>query len=151
MIHIIILDDNIQNIQYILNVILNQLENTNIKTFVATNIKEINKIIEQCKIDILLISSDKIKNINMNLQYEVVITYNNVQSVNLKQKIISLINNNSKENLSVIHKVKEELQFLGFNFKFIGTQYLLETILYIYNERDTKLLDNLEKLNLQII
>lgn len=41
--------------------------------------------------------------------------------------------------------VTKELLTLGYNFKLQGTQYLLESIVYICSKRDMNLLENLEK------
>lgn len=41
-------------------------------------------------------------------------------------------------------KVFSELVYVGFNPKHIGTQYLLEAILYIYKNKDKKLMNNIE-------
>ncbi len=50
-----------------------------------------------------------------------------------------------KEILKITKKIKNELLLLGYNFKLRGTQYLLESITYIYIKNDMTLLENLEK------
>lgn len=52
---------------------------------------------------------------------------------------------NEKEISKITKKIKNELLLLGYNFKLKGTQYLLETIKYIYIKNDMSLLENLEK------
>ena len=48
--------------------------------------------------------------------------------------------------ISIIRqKVLNELLLLGYNFKLKGTQYLLESIMYIYTKKEMNLLENLEK------
>ncbi len=49
------------------------------------------------------------------------------------------------KNQKITQKISEELLLLGYNFKLEGTHYLLESISYIYNKNDIKLLENLEK------
>ena len=49
-----------------------------------------------------------------------------------------------KENIIIKKKITEELSNLGYNFKYKGTYYLLETIMTIYEHGSEELLDNLE-------
>ena len=72
------------------------------------------------------------------------ITYNKIQ------KIANEIEKNMNEkNVKVIfHK---ELATLGFNFKYKGTKYLLDSIMYIYLSSNINLLDNLEKYVYKVI
>ncbi len=52
---------------------------------------------------------------------------------------------NIKENLTINERITKELLSLGYNFKLKGTQYLLESIEYISNNKNIDLLENLEK------
>lgn len=55
-------------------------------------------------------------------------------------------NETKTKNIStIIQTITKELLLLGYNFKLKGTQYLLESIVYIYTKKDIKLLDNLER------
>lgn len=57
-----------------------------------------------------------------------------------------LINGTQTNEISEMnHKIINELLSLGYNFKLKGTQYLLETIVYISTKKDINLLENLEK------
>ena len=47
--------------------------------------------------------------------------------------------------------VTAELMHIGFNFKHKGTNYLLESIMYIYEAKDRELLDNLENYVYRVI
>ncbi len=49
----------------------------------------------------------------------------------------------NKENIREF--ISEELERLGYNWKYKGTNYLLEAIIYIYKNNNLDLLDNLEK------
>lgn len=50
---------------------------------------------------------------------------------------------NNKQNIN--KTIRNELKKIGFNFKYIGTQYLYESIIFSYNSQDNIYLDNLEK------
>lgn len=58
-----------------------------------------------------------------------------------------LLNNKLEphESHKISQEIAKELLLLGYNFKLEGTHYLLETISYIYNKNNMKLLKNLEK------
>lgn len=58
--NIIIVDKNMQNIKKIINVIINKIDNQDIKTFVATNNYEIQEIDQSNNISLILIN----KNLN---------------------------------------------------------------------------------------
>lgn len=52
---------------------------------------------------------------------------------------------NKRKNNSIVKKeVTTELLQIGFNYKHKGTQYLYESIMYIYQAGDRRMLDNLE-------
>lgn len=146
MISIIIADENINNIKYIMNTVLGKIENSTIKTFVATNIEEINEIITCYKSDLILLNTKLKNHINININCKIIITYDNIEDNELITQIISIIEkHNNNATISLSQKVKKELQYLGFNFKLVGTNYLLEAIMYIYTENNMDLLDNLEQ------
>lgn len=44
-----------------------------------------------------------------------------------------------------MQKVINELLILGYNFKLKGTQYLLDSIIYVYSNKNEEMLENLEK------
>lgn len=50
----------------------------------------------------------------------------------------------SKNEESIKNEIINELSLLGFNFKYKGTQYILQSILFIYSENNLMLLNNLE-------
>ena len=56
--NIIIADKNLKNIKHIINNIVNKIDNQNIKTFVATNKYEIQKIYELNNINLILINEN---------------------------------------------------------------------------------------------
>lgn len=56
--NIIIADKNLNNIKHIINDIINNIENQNIKTFVATSKYEIQEIYELNNINLILINKN---------------------------------------------------------------------------------------------
>lgn len=62
---------------------------------------------------------------------------------NIKQ-IINCINNQFDIS-KVYNNIIDQLLSIGYNFKYKGTQYILDSIFYIYKKNNISLLDNLEK------
>lgn len=57
-----------------------------------------------------------------------------------------ILGTDEETDISIIRqKVLNELSLLGYNFKLKGTQYLLDSIVYIYTKKNMNLLENLEK------
>lgn len=69
---------------------------------------------------------------------DIVTTYQKISTLILEARI-------EKTNSQSREKILKELTYLGFNLKHIGTQYLLEAILMIYNSNTKEGLENLEK------
>lgn len=61
----------------------------------------------------------------------------------IKQIIHREIICHEKENIK--EEISKELTKMGYNWKYKGTHYILESILYIYESNNMNLLDNLEK------
>lgn len=47
--------------------------------------------------------------------------------------------------MEIKQKVMQELQIMGFNFKHVGTTYILEAIEIIYNSKNPKIIKCIEK------
>lgn len=62
---------------------------------------------------------------------------------NLKYILSKIVINSSINNTNQF--ILSELNFLGLKIKLNGTKYLLESISYIYNSNNYRLIDNLEK------
>lgn len=62
---------------------------------------------------------------------------------NLKYILSKIVINSSINNMNQF--ILSELNFLGLKIKLNGTKYLLESISYIYNSNNYRLIDNLEK------
>lgn len=52
---------------------------------------------------------------------------------------------------NIREQIIRELSTIGYNFKYKGTLYILETIMYIYQNKEKSLLDNLEKYTYKVI
>lgn len=145
-IKIIIADKNIKNIKFIMNKIINSIEEINIKSYVATTEEELLKILSENEINVILFNSKYIEITNFNKTKAIIIEESigekaikdNLMRIN--EKLITKTNNHD-----IDKKVKLELSNLGYNFKLKGTQYLFETIMYIYKKQDIELLENLEE------
>lgn len=113
------------------------------------------KIIENLKVmniihkpKIILISGDicmineAIKKYNA---YETIDKLNTMEEI--YNKIKKMINDiNYENNKGEIKKyICSEIFKLGYNIKYKGTQYIIEAILYVYEQNNYDLLDNLEK------
>lgn len=143
---IVIAGNCIKNIKFIMNRIINKVEEINIKSYIATTEEEVLKIVSENEINAILVNSKFID--TTNIKEIDVITIE--ESINEKQIMDNLISINERlvngVNIKKINKkVIFELSNLGYNFKFKGTQYILETIMYIYKNQSVDLLGNLEK------
>ena len=63
------------------------------------------------------------------------------------ESVVTLIKNckNDSMNNIIYNEVLKELLYIGFDFKYKGTSYLLQSIVYVLSNRDLQLLNNLEK------
>ena len=111
-------------------------------------LKEINRLNSVKKPKVIIISGD------MPL-IEQIKSYDNICNIILKtesndvicRKIEEVVNDMKYELTysTVKLKVVSELTEMGYNFKYVGTKYILESIMYIYENNTFDLLDNLEK------
>lgn len=138
-INIIIANRDIQKIKYIINNIINNIDDIQIKTFIVTNECEIVNIMEQTKIHILLSDYDIINSNIINSIPFIIKTDESIDTNELNEKIFLC------KNYNIVNLITNQLLTLGYSFKLKGTRYLLDTILYIYEKNDFSLLDNLEQ------
>lgn len=75
------------------------------------------------------------------------IIYKNTDSKVIKNKLRKIINNIQMSiNLENIkNEIVKKLINFGYNFKYKGTQYIYQSILYIYESNNMDLVENLEK------
>ena len=172
MINTVIIDDNIEYIKYLMNSVISKLEDIRV-THILTNGKDALDIIEKNNVDLILLDlkmpniSGKIKKMNLIKYPKIIVISGEIDYIYCikNQVIISNIieKNSSIETIQsklestvnsigffereehIKKKIIDELSNLGYNFKYKGTYYIFDTILYVYASNDFELLDNLEK------
>lgn len=145
MLNTIIADSDINNIKYILNKILNNQKN--IKVYIATTQQEIYEILFHNKINILIINKNLKLDYNQTLFDNIILIDKNIDDNAITQNL-NIINNTilSNTNTKLIkQKIEEQLMTLGYNFKYKGTKYLIDCILFVYEKNNIEILDNLEQ------
>ena len=142
--NIIIVVNNQENTKSIIE----RINNTKFKikkTFVVYDFNDIENIINNEK-EGLIIINQKVKlceNKNFNFDNYSICKYNLLSSKDSMNLNCQSISNNNE--YLVVKKVINEMNVIGYNFKYKGTQYLLECITYIINQNNMDLLDNLNK------
>mgnify|MGYP004458452605 FL=1 len=166
----LIISNNLEHLVYIFNTI-NKIDNLKI-ICIATNNVEILSALKKTQFNLILFDyslldltentilneiydntsnivaifeksiSDK-KNITSSIFLESV----NINSTFLYSNLNNIVTKISKsfETDRVEQYIINELLSIGFDFKYKGTKYLLETILYIYKNKRLELLENLEE------
>lgn len=112
---------------------------------IIKKVKSINCVKEP---EIIIISEDKQLMNKVISDYKI---YNIISKLEkddiLHRKIEEIIRNiyisNNKGNIRAF--ISNELEKIGYNWKYKGTHYILEAIIYIYQSNNMDLLDNLEK------
>lgn len=102
---------------------------------------------------IIVISGDIALSSEINRKCNILDIINKLENNNvLYNKIERIIHTatilNNKENIK--KEISKELAEIGYNWKYKGTNYILEAILYIYESNNMDLLDNLEKMYINI-
>lgn len=143
---IVILDKEFENIKFVINKIINNIEEINIISYVATTEEEVLNITSKNEINAILANQKYIKSTNIK-EIETVAIEQSINDEQLKRKLIGINERLTKEEdmKKINKKVIWELSNLGYNFKLKGTQYIVETIMYIYKKKNIDLLDNLEE------
>ena len=117
---------------------------------IIKKVKSINCVKEP---EIIIISEDKQLMNKVISDYKI---YNIISKLEkddiLHRKIEEIIRNiyisNNKGNIRAF--ISNELEKIGYNWKYKGTHYILEAIIYIYQSNNMDLLDNLEKKDLSL-
>ena len=128
-INIIIANKDINKIEYIVNKIINK--GNNFKTYVATTNNEIMDIIAKNQIN-AIITSKSVRMLSNKIQIPI---FNAIEEKNEIQQIkrfLERLNEQVCPENRVRSDIYRELSLLGYNFKLQGTQYLLDSIIYIY-------------------
>lgn len=123
--------------------VLNSLDNIDIVLMEYNFKKEIFRKIknkENYEKAFIIIANEEISNIKDNMIYSIIYK-NNFKEID---KIKELLNHKImlQENLSIREKIIKELNYLGYNFSYKGTQYLIEVIEHKANNPNQQ---NLEK------
>ncbi|MBO5348523.1 MAG: hypothetical protein J6A89_01695 [Clostridia bacterium] len=143
---IVIADNCIKNIKFIMNRIINNVEEINIKSYIATTEEEVLKTVSENEINAILVNPKSIDTTNIK-EIDVITIEESINEKQIMDNLISinerLINGADIKNIN--KKVIFELSNLGYNFKLKGTQYIVETIMYIYKSQSVELLENLEE------
>lgn len=173
MIKVLIVDNNLNYAQKILNEVLSKIPEINVK-YIVTTVHETIEVLRKEEITLILLSSQlqdgtsfdvikQIKAMNFISEPDIIMisenmhTYN--QSVknqpifvktqtgkNIQKTIQNYVYTRKYENekKQIKDKIISEIKNIGYNFKYIGTIYIIESILYIYMSNNLELLDNLE-------
>ena len=175
MIKAIIIADNLQFIKEIVNILINEELNVKIEYIATNkedalsilkrknadivfinlkfklNTKEILNYIRLNSINIpqVVVSIDKLNDIAKLRNYE------NIGNIFLKtdtprimfKKVKRIVDeiNNSTNTSNVKDEVVEKVFNMGYNIKLIGTKYLIESIMFIYESNNIDIMNNLEK------
>lgn len=175
MLKVLIATENFYFTKKILNIALSKINGINIKYITTTEKEtldvlsnnHIDLIILNCfeagNID-LIIKINKINYIrkpnilviteNVDLMYKIKKKFNNLEIIykssqmkklyNKMEEIISKISYLHEEN-TIQNYVTKELMKIGYDFRYKGSKYIYEAILYIYQNNNFDMLDNLEK------
>lgn len=160
---VVLFNSSLELVKKYCNLLFNEFNNIKLAG-IASNKKELSFICQNSKINIIILSSKDMKNENISylldtIEYKVIIydssknhpksskynLYIPIDSTDeyILEKFSSFI---SKVNERTIRKkVRRILEKLNFDFKLVGTNYLLESIVYSYLNKDNYLFENLEK------
>ena len=162
MINLIILINNVENIKQFINNLIFKISNLN-SIFIAHNITEFQNLIKKFRPDLIIISKfyySALSNPNiLNYHSFQIFFYNSkiylqnsnndicllcsINDTNLLNTIQEFINNKTENELK--NRISSILNEFNFNFKLIGTNYLIDAILYSYINKDSYIFENLEK------
>ena len=173
MIKVLIVDNNLNYAQKILNEVLSKIPEINVK-YIVTTVHETIEVLRKEEITLILLSSQlqdgtsfdvikQIKAMNFISELDIIMISENMhtydQSVknqpifvktqtgkNIQKTIQNYVytRKNENEKKQIKDKIISEIKNIGYNFKYIGTIYIIESILYIYMSNNLELLDNLE-------
>lgn len=173
MIKVLRVDNNLNYAQKILNEVLSKIPEINVK-YIVTTVHETIEVLRKEEITLILLSSQlqdgtsfdvikQIKAMNFISEPDIIMISENMHTYNQSVKnqpifvktqtgknIQKTIQNyvytrkNENEKKQIKDKIISEIKNIGYNFKYIGTIYIIESILYIYMSNNLELLDNLE-------
>ena len=163
MCNFIIYNNNLNLIKKYGNIIFSNFNDIHLSG-IASNKKELESILKMKKPNLIIISyADSIKPSLLplvnNIENKIIICEDDNHLLKSTKHILYLsINSNIELTLKKLKlftpkldeeyirkRVRKILEKFNFNFKLIGTKYLLEAIVYSYFTRETYLFENLEK------
>ena len=162
MYNLLLIGDNFNSIKHVCNKIIGKIKNTRL-IGIFIDFTEFNNFTTENKPDIIIIYNSNVKNISQieNLKYEttIIIISNYKFEIKKYQNKILISNKLTCEkilkhlgtiietkNINTINSIIiNTLKNLKFDFKFLGTHYLLDCILYSYLHKDTYDYENLDK------
>lgn len=163
MCNFIIYNNNLNLIKKYGNIIFSNFNDIHLSG-IASNKKELESILKMKKPNLIIISyADSIKPSLLplvnNIENKIIICEDDNHLLKSTKHILYLsINSNIELTLKKLKlftpkldeeyirkRVRKILEKFNFNFKLIGTKYLLEAIIYSYFTRETYLFENLEK------
>lgn len=158
----LIVDDNFSYSKNILNKIMNEITEINIK-YITTTVRETIDILQKENIDLIFLDLELQDGTGIDIINEItgnITLVNQVIKNNENYQILSKTQTNEQiqrfikdyihnkkfknEEKQIRDKIISEIKNIGYNFKYIGTVYILESILYVYMSNNLDLLDNLE-------
>lgn len=158
----VIFSNNFYMVKKSCNVLFNT--SNNIKLLgVVDNYDELLEIYNNSKIDLIIISDSNINNIKLqyilkNIKIKIVFCKNTQKYRNSKYQLYLPINSDDTyfinqfkkfisrfDNRNIRERVFKILENLNFDFKLIGTNYLLDAIIYSYQNKNDYRFENLEK------
>ena len=163
MCNFVIYNNNLNLIKKYGNIIFSNFSDIHLSG-IASNKKELESILNTQKVNLIIISyADSQKNSLLplvnNIENKIIICEDDQHLFKSTKHILYLSINSSIESTLkklkiftpkldeefIRRRVKRILEKFNFNFKLIGTKYLLEAIVYSYFTRETYLFENLEK------
>lgn len=159
---IVIFSNDFDVVKKTCNTLLSKFNNLHLLG-VASTYDELLELLNDSKINMLIISEADMKNTKIEqlvkkIENKIVLCQDTAKHKNLKYVLylpletdpehsINLFKNFiSKVNDKIIHKkVSDILEKLNFDFKLIGTNYLLDAIIYSYMNKNDYRFENLEK------
>lgn len=158
----IILNNNIEVMKNICNSIINELTDVQLSGM-ATTLNELNSLIKKVHPDIIFLNYSEFSQVEFrNLIKDIkqkIIFYSSEKSYKNSTNRLFISENNStdkkiksinefilKENHKVLrNRIIDILKAFPFDFKLVGTFYILESILYCYENKTDYVFENLER------
>lgn len=163
MCNFVIYNNNLNLIKKYSNLIISNFSNIHLSG-IATNKKELESFLKTQKLNLIIISyadsqKSSILPLINNIENKIVICDNDENVLKSSKHTLYLSSHSSLESTLkklklftpkvdeefIRKRVRKILEKFNFDFKLIGTKYLLEAIVYSYFTRETYLFENLEK------